>query len=73
MKNYSYDTSKTLPTHHEKIMIANDVFEDFDNLNVEIEKLINLAHLGLSLDVVKQMKKIAPEFVSLNSEYSKLD
>ena len=54
-------------------MIANDVFEDFENLNIEIEKLINLAHLGLKLDVVKQMKKIAPEFVSLNSEYSKLD
>lgn len=68
-----YDTSKTLPTYHEKIMIANDVFEDFENLNIEIEKLINLAHLGLKLDVVKQMKKIAPEFVSLNSEYSKLD
>lgn len=68
-----YDTATTLPTYHEKIMIANDIVEDIVDLRVEIEKLINLAHQNLEIDVVKQMKNIAPEFVSLNSEYSILD
>lgn len=68
-----YDTSTTLPTYHEKIMIANDLVEDFLDLKDQIEKLIILAHNSLELEVVKQMKCIAPEFKSLNSEYSKLD
>ena len=68
-----YDTATTLPTHHEKIMIANDLIDDTLDLNPMIEKLITFAHENSELEVVKQMKTIAPEFISLNSEYSILD
>lgn len=68
-----YDTATTLPTYHEKIMIANDKLTDIDDLESNIEKLIIFANKNLDFEVVRQMKLIAPEFVSLNSEYSVLD
>lgn len=68
-----YDTATTLPTYHEKIMIANDLIDDTLDLNPMIEKLITFAHENSEIEVVKQMKAIAPEFISLNSEYSILD
>lgn len=68
-----YDTATTLPTYHEKIMIANDKLTDIDDLESNIEKLIIFANKNLDFEVVRQMKLIAPEFVSLNSEYTILD
>lgn len=67
------DTSKTLPTHHEKIMIAQEQFEDFDILFDKITQLIEFAKAYKNNDVVMQMKLIVPEFVSQNSEYETLD
>lgn len=67
------DGSTTLPTHHEKIMIAQDVNEDFDFISSEIDELRNLAQNYMILDTVATMKKIVPEFKSLNSIFEKLD
>ena len=67
------DTSKTLPTYHEKIMIAEDILDDFDLLNNHIEDLINKANYFGNDDIVAQMKKIVPEFRSMNSAFAILD
>lgn len=62
----------TIPTHHPQILKARHVAvlpEDISNVDILIELLqeydINA--------IVAQMKKIVPEYVSNNSEFSKLD
>ena len=67
------DTSKTLPTHHEKIMIAEEIQDEFEILNTEIEELIYKANFFGKEDIVMQMKKIVPEFISMNSSFQLLD
>jgi FlaA1/EpsC-like NDP-sugar epimerase len=67
------DTSKTLPTHHEKIMIAEEIQDEFEILNADIEELIYKANFFGNEDIVTQMKKIVPEFRSMNSSFQLLD
>ena len=67
------DTSKTLSTHNTKIMIAQDSFEDFETVNLSVLELIVIAQNNSSHDVVIQMKKIVPEFKSMNSVFETLD
>ena len=67
------DTSKTLPTHHEKIMIAQEIQEEFENLHVDIDELIGIANQYENDAVVAKMKKIVPEFISMNSAFEVLD
>lgn len=67
------DTSKTLPTHHEKIMIAQEVCDAFVELDGDINQLITTAHTFACNDIVVLMKKIVPEFISLNSVYKEFD
>ena len=67
------DTSKTLPTHNSKIMIAQEVTEDFEKVEDSVTELISLTKNNSDLDVVAQMKKIVPEYKSLNSEFQMLD
>lgn len=67
------DTSKTLPTYNEKIMIAQEIQEEFEDLNTEIEELIGIASFFDNEDIVSKMKKIVPEFISMNSNYTVLD
>lgn len=67
------DTSKTLPTHHEKIMIAEELQVEFEDLHNHIDELIGIASFFDNDDIVAKMKKIVPEFISMNSTYSNLD
>jgi FlaA1/EpsC-like NDP-sugar epimerase len=67
------DTSKTLPTYHEKIMIAQEIQEEFEDLHIEIEELIGIASFFDNDDIVAKMKKIVPEFISMNSTFTILD
>ncbi|QBZ97883.1 polysaccharide biosynthesis protein [Flavobacterium sangjuense] len=67
------DTSKTLPTHNIKIMIAQDTIDDFEDVRVAITELIATAQKKSSQEVVTLMKKIVPEFKSMNSEFQVLD
>ncbi len=67
------DSSKTLPTHHEKIMIAQEISEDFDALFEAVEDLILQANSFSSNAIVSKMKFIVPEFVSMNSDFEFLD
>ncbi|MFD2891029.1 polysaccharide biosynthesis protein [Flavobacterium chuncheonense] len=68
------DSSKTLPTHHDKIMIAIDAHDESYEL-IE-NKIAELKHNTLNLDMeatVRVMKDIVPEFKSLNSNFASLD
>jgi FlaA1/EpsC-like NDP-sugar epimerase len=67
------DTSKTLPTHHEKIMIAEELKDNFELITKEITELIGIAHTFNSEDIVSKMKLIVPEFISMNSNFISLD
>jgi FlaA1/EpsC-like NDP-sugar epimerase len=67
------DTSKTLATHHEKIMIAEEIQDEFETLHADIDDLIEKANFFGNDDIVMQMKKIVPEFISMNSTFQLLD
>ena len=67
------DTSKTLPTHHEKIMIAQEIYDDFQELKLLVTDLIITAESYSNDKIVVRMKNIVPEYISLNSDYEVLD
>ena len=67
------DTSKTLPTYHNKIMIAQEIQDEYENLHIEIDELIGIADFYDNDDIVAKMKKIVPEFKSMNSTFEVLD
>lgn len=67
------DTSTTLPTYHEKIMIAQDIHEDYFTIQNHITELISLSEGDNKSTIVKKMKEIVPEYKSMNSKYEKLD
>lgn len=67
------DKETTLPTHHEKIMIAKVREYDFKNVSNDIDQLITMFRSQDNESIVKKMKEIVPEFVSANSVYAKLD
>ena len=67
------DNTKTLPTHHEKIMIAQESFEDFELKDCDINCLIETANQFENQNIVMKMKQIVPEFRSMNSIYETLD
>ena len=67
------DTSKTLPTYHEKIMISEEILDDFETLSADVEDLINIANHFDNDEIVLKMKQIVPEFKSMNSAFELLD
>jgi FlaA1/EpsC-like NDP-sugar epimerase len=68
-----HDTSKTLPTHHEKILIAIEINDNPEIIKKEIDKLINKIKSASNEDIVSKMKTIVPEFKSMNSVFESLD
>jgi FlaA1/EpsC-like NDP-sugar epimerase len=67
------DTAKTVPTYHDKIMIAQEIQDEFENLHVDINELIGIASFFDNDDIVTKMKAIVPEFKSMNSTFEILD
>ena len=67
------DTSKTLPTHNEKIVIAEEIIENHTEIQTEISHLITLTTTGTNNELVMQMKKVVPEYISMNSVFESLD
>ncbi|UGS24186.1 polysaccharide biosynthesis protein [Flavobacterium channae] len=69
-----YDTSKVLPTHHAKILIAQDLSGyDYVAFNSLME---NLCAHTVAFDyeqAVRLMKQMVPEFKSQNSVFERLD
>ena len=67
------DTSKTLPTYHNKIMIAQEIQDEYETLHNDVDELIGIADFYENDDIVAKMKKIVPEFKSMNSTFEVLD
>lgn len=67
------DHENTLPTHHEKIMIAKVRDNDFEEVKQHMEELFALINSQNNTKIVRKMKVIVPEFKSQNSEYEPLD
>lgn len=67
------DTSKTLATHNEKILIAQEIHDDYEQINVAIKELLNKVQHISDREIVAAMKKIVPEFKSMNSVFENLD
>jgi FlaA1/EpsC-like NDP-sugar epimerase len=66
------DKENTLPTYNEKIMIAKVNNLNIDITSKKIEELCNLENKS-GEEIVSQIKKIVPEYISQNSEFEKLD
>jgi FlaA1/EpsC-like NDP-sugar epimerase len=67
------DSAKNLTTHHDKIMIAIEVCDEFEIVDNDVQELIQIASSGNSEQLVTKMKSIVPEFKSLNSVFQSLD
>lgn len=67
------DMENTVPTHHKKIMIAKVRENDFNFVMKQINLLFDLTKTNNNMEVVRQMKRIVPEFKSQNSIYEQLD
>jgi len=67
------DLENTIPTHHDKIMVAQVREYDFEMIDKHIDELIKLSCEYKDLQVVIKMKEIVPEYKSNNSIYEELD
>lgn len=67
------DSERTMPTHHEKIMIGQVREYVFNEIETQIYELLQHAISDNTRQVVRQMKVIVPEFISKNSVFEELD
>lgn len=67
------DQEHTLPTHHDKIMIAKIKPYEFDSALIPINNLLDHLASESIEDLVARMKEIVPEYRSQNSRFEKLD
>ena len=68
------DAENTVPTHHDKILIAKIREEKIEGLETHFEELFTYAgQAGQSMAMVSKMKELVPEFVSNNSIFEQLD
>lgn len=63
----------TMPTSHEKVMIAKVREYDYDSVSRDIDELIDISYTYDNMKIVAKMKQIVPEFISQNSSYEILD
>lgn len=67
------DKTKTLPTHHQKIMISRDQIRDYQEVNQAIEHIIRAAKSLGAKKVVMRIMQLIPEFHSSNVNFKMLD
>lgn len=63
----------TIPTHHEKIMIASVREYDYTVVKKDIDELVSMFGAQNNMAIVAKMKAMVPEYVSKNSAFEKLD
>ncbi len=63
----------TLPSHHEKIMIAKVRTYEYEEVNRKLQELVDLFPSQDNMVIVKKMKELVPEFKSNNSIFEELD
>jgi len=64
---------EVIPTHHQKILVAKTIEQDYKKVSIEIDRLLEMAGNFNDNDVVRQMKRIVPEYISNNSVYELFD
>jgi FlaA1/EpsC-like NDP-sugar epimerase len=64
---------EVIPTHNKKILIAKVIEYDFEKVSKSIDRVIEVASKNQDEEVVKQMKRIVPEYISNNSIYESMD
>ncbi len=62
----------TIPTYHEKILIAKTQKVDFEKASKAIDKLMKVELLD-TFEIVTVLKELVPNFVSNNSQFESLD
>lgn len=67
------DEESTIPTHHPKIMIAKVKSYEYDEVKVLMGQTKKDLPTLKSIEVVKFLKLMIPEFISKNSPYESLD
>lgn len=67
------DTFRTLPTHNEKIMIAQERHDEYNVINNNVESLLDKIQLFSEEEIVIEMKKLVPELVSMNFRFVAFD
>ena len=63
----------TLPSFHNQIRIAKVRVYDYDIVNKQIECMVSSCDSCTDMEIVRQMKKMVPEYLSKNSVYESLD
>lgn len=64
---------EVMPTPNGKIVIAKTIEQDYRKVNGEINTLLTIAAEFNDTEVVRQMKRIVPEYISNNSVYELFD
>lgn len=67
------DKETTLPTYHPKIMIGKVRQYPYEEVVKHIGPMLEHAHEGRTMEVVAEMKRLVPEFISRNSVFESLD
>ena len=67
------DQTKTMPTHHKKIMISKDPPMSFAEIDVFTTRMYEIATQKDKIEVVRLLKQIVKEFKSNNSTFEELD
>jgi FlaA1/EpsC-like NDP-sugar epimerase len=60
------ETAKNLITHHEKILIAIEVCDDYNRINQQISTLIEQAYLNNHNEIIDSIKQLVPEYKQMN-------
>lgn len=68
-----HSSENTIPTYHNKIMIAKVATEDFDILSNSLKHLEAVMASINNIEIVKELKKLIPEYVSNNSIYETIN
>ncbi len=63
----------TMPTHHPRILRAKVRANDLIEVQKEIDELVAIFQLQDNEALIKKLKRIVPEYISNNSEFSKFD
>lgn len=67
------DGAKTMPTHHNKIMISKDERAIYEVIDHQTNSITRAALKKDKMEVVEKLKEIVPEYISQNSEFEVLD
>ena len=67
------DDTKTLPTHHEKIMRAKDITMPYEVMEMCTKEIARATVKKSKTELVQMIKNMVPEYKSQNSEFEELE